>query len=253
MYKKHKIVILASNTPAERVGNILLYSKHETSKNDKDYIEPVGNLLYGLEEVNIPYNMTALTKTDQGIYWNGELEPQHLYILSDDDLIKGDWCYNISSQTMFKADKELIELINDPDVTLTTNKKIIATTNKSLHLVCDGQCGSECVCTLPSIPEYFIKYFIKQYNTGNIIQEVDVLRDEFDDIEISSGSTDEIIININISNKNYFQFEAALQVEKVYSRTEVISILEQYHNKFAIPTMGFPSTPIQDWIEQNLK
>jgi len=219
MYKKHKIVLIKSN-----------------------------------EDANIGQNNWYLPNSQQLVIDN---KLSHLYILSDDNLIEGDWCYNISSQTMFKADKELIELINDPDVTLTTNKKIIATTDKSLLTEIDcPDCIEGCevfhaIC-LPSIPEYFIKYYIEQYNLGNVIQEVHVLCDEFNNVEIFSGSTDEIIININISNKNYFQFEAALQVEKVYSRTEVIKLLHSLAHDVSINQWNsFEKVDI--WIGQNLK
>ncbi len=59
--------------------------------------------------------------------------PQHIDITSDEEIREDDWCYNIASKTKFKATKQLIDLLNDPNVTLTTNKKIILTTDQSLN------------------------------------------------------------------------------------------------------------------------
>ena len=40
---------------------------------------------------------------------------------------------------------------------------------------------------------------------------------------------------------------------KIYSRDEVVELLKVWDDKFSIPTMGFASTPKQDWIKENLK
>lgn len=63
---------------------------------------------------------------------NKRISAINIYITNDEKPIQGDWVYNIVSKTKFKATKQLIDLINDPNVTLTTNKKIIITTDKLL-------------------------------------------------------------------------------------------------------------------------
>jgi hypothetical protein len=75
---------------------------------------------------------------------------QHIYITNDEEIKEGDWVYNIVSKTKFKASKQLIDLINNPNVTLTTNKKIILTTDQDL--IKDG---------VQVIEDEFLEWFIK--------------------------------------------------------------------------------------------
>jgi hypothetical protein len=65
----------------------------------------------------------------KGLY---KMTNQNIYITSDEEIKEGDWVYNIVSKTKFKATKQLINLINDTNVTLTTNKKIILATDQDL-------------------------------------------------------------------------------------------------------------------------
>jgi hypothetical protein len=75
---------------------------------------------------------------------------QHIYITNSEEIKEGDWVYNIVSKTKFKATKQLINLINNPNVTLTTNKKIILTTDKDL--IADG---------VQAIDEKFLEWYVK--------------------------------------------------------------------------------------------
>jgi hypothetical protein len=75
---------------------------------------------------------------------------QNIYITSDEEIKAGDWTYNIVSKTIFTAKQELINLINHPNLTLTTNKKIILTTD--LQLIADG---------IQAIDDEFLEWFVK--------------------------------------------------------------------------------------------
>lgn len=94
-------------------------------------------------------------------YFN-ECVPQHLYLVSEDEEIKeGDWFINIQLNKLCQAHQSGLEY------DLDSNKKIIATTNKSLLTRCD--CSKlQNVCTsingckeLPRIPESFVEAFVK--------------------------------------------------------------------------------------------
>jgi hypothetical protein len=74
----------------------------------------------------------------------------NIYITSDEEIKEGDWIYNIVSKNIFKASKQLIDLINDPNVTLTTNKKIILTTDQDL--IKDG---------VQAIDDEFLEWFVQ--------------------------------------------------------------------------------------------
>jgi len=75
-------------------------------------------------------------------------DTQHIYITNSEEIKEGDWVCNIVSKTKFKATKQLINLINNTDITLTTNKKIILTTDQSL----DG---------IQDIDDEFLEWFVK--------------------------------------------------------------------------------------------
>jgi hypothetical protein len=74
----------------------------------------------------------------------------NIYITNDEEIKEGDWVYNIVSKTKFKAPKQLIDLINDSNVTLTANKKIILTTDQDL--IKDG---------VQAIDDEFLEWFFK--------------------------------------------------------------------------------------------
>lgn len=99
-------------------------------------------------------------------YWsNSNLTKQHLYIISDEEINKGDWCVMLDSAgNVFSNPQQYIDVktqyINDG------HRKIIASTDKSLNIL--------------QIPEDFIKIFIKEYNKDNIITYVMI---EYDEIE----------------------------------------------------------------------
>lgn len=111
---------------------------------------------------------------------------QHLYILSDEKPKKGNWVYNPIQNIIFQVKTKEIHY---------TNKKIIATTDTSLY-----QYGmhSEGRIKIPftQISQDFIEYFIKEYNKGNIITEVDV---EYNEINISACTCD----NLDCPNSYY--------------------------------------------------
>jgi hypothetical protein len=87
-------------------------------------------------------------------------KPQHIYITSDEEIKEGDWVYNIVSKTKFKATKQLIDLINKPNVTLTTNKKIILTTDQDL--IADG---------VQAINDEFLEWFVKNPSCERVVVE----------------------------------------------------------------------------------
>jgi hypothetical protein len=57
-----------------------------------------------------------------------KIDTDHYIIVDDSEIKIGDWTHNISSKTIFIATNSLINLINCPNVVLTTNKKITHST-----------------------------------------------------------------------------------------------------------------------------
>ncbi len=169
--------------------------------------------------------------------------PHHLYILSDDKIEDGDWCVRdgIVDQCNSK--------MNSFTLWGKNAKKIIATTN-SLKPNRQGVIPQSIISFLPKLDESFIKYYIEQYNKGNIITDVMVEYEHNLDIKqkwdlakwllkVSSDNT--ITIKIN---------------KDIYSRDEVIELMEKAIQRgIQLKTdlkVIHKKDHIDKWIEQNL-
>ena len=109
---------------------------------------------------------------------------QHLYIISDDEIKEGDWCYCSKENRCIKNEMHT----NVP----STRKKIIATTDSSLNKKHDCDCGattyegcSQCLEILPQPSQQFIEKYIESYNKGEII--TDVLLEYEKNVEMRQG------------------------------------------------------------------
>lgn len=118
--------------------------------------------------------------------FNLNRDKYNIYITSDDEIKLGDWSYNIANKTIFQADSQFVKLINQKEV--TTNKKIIATTDTSLtpklHIgeVVDNSYHKEFHNILPKLSQQFIEKYIESYNkdeviTGVLVEYLDELKD----------------------------------------------------------------------------
>jgi len=98
---------------------------------------------------------------------------QHLYILSDDEIKEGNWYlwYNGKEWSL----RQYSGAFNLPGSTKDSGKKIVATTDKSLGNQRENHFD---VIPLPQLPESFIQAYIKAYNEGKPITEVDLLCEE---------------------------------------------------------------------------
>ena len=92
--------------------------------------------------------------------------PQHLYIISDDEIKENDYCLNLETNTVFKMHKHGLPTSN-------RNKKIIATTDTSL-LKLRTDVPEYWSDPLPQPSQQFIEKYIEEYNKGNIITDIKV-------------------------------------------------------------------------------
>ena len=138
--------------------------------------------------------------------------PQHLYILSDEEIKEGDWYYNYDYNCIRKCveiNKEFIKnaLYYENNSTVfdysTNCKKIIAATNPELTFESKGIFTDiKYINKLPQIPQSFIQEFIKdksksydeiQLSSNN---EVNIIMDNVDDWdEIHNRYLDYIVIH----------------------------------------------------------
>ena len=109
--------------------------------------------------------------------------PQELYLISDDEIKEGDWYYSPETKQVYNQSNHETSL---------PCRKIIATTNTSLNDSVEPK-NREFVKAynqlLPQIPESFIQAYIKAYNEGSPITEVNVEYEQIKKREITSIGT----------------------------------------------------------------
>ncbi len=96
---------------------------------------------------------------------NCELQPQHLYIISDDEIKEGDWYYNSRLKQIFQA------IRNSGYSKKTDDYKIIATTDTSLNYETPFY-GMDEDNNFPQPSQQFIEKYIESYNKGEVITDV---------------------------------------------------------------------------------
>lgn len=99
------------------------------------------------------------------------VKPQHLYVLSDDEIKEGDWIYhNLDDQPIMVTNEPQFA---DKDALIRYGyRKIIATTNPSLKVKTFYEIEGDQLLSLPSTSESFIDEYITKYNKGKIISDV---------------------------------------------------------------------------------
>jgi hypothetical protein len=94
-------------------------------------------------------------------------KPQHLYIVTDEEIKEGDWYYEVGNSVPVKKWDNYLSIREGHNWC----KKIIAITDTSLKIeIARGFKGKE--YNLPKPSNSFIEKFISEYNKGNIITDV---------------------------------------------------------------------------------
>lgn len=125
---------------------VMLPTNEKAIINLNEYRKDVPTLNHSKEISNYETNPYQLIR-DRGY------QPQHLYILSDEEIKEGDWCYHSGRGI-------ITQWFNRPGSYKEKDalRKIIATTDNSLGL--------------PQPSQSFIEKYVEEYNKGNIITEV---------------------------------------------------------------------------------
>ena len=105
--------------------------------------------------------------------WYKAFEPQHLYIISDDEIKEDDWFIgdNISIKQCTLNNGGNINFKGGWYSGSTNCKKIIATTDTSLNYETPFY-GMDADNNFPTPSQQFITKYIEEYNKGNIIADV---------------------------------------------------------------------------------
>jgi hypothetical protein len=239
-FKKAKVVMLPKLDTAE---NVPILKNINNRSNQRLY--PATKGYY--------YTQDYLKKED--------FEAQHLYIISDDEIKKGNYALGFEETTKDNPIKNVEPyLVTDVEQVHWDDKKIIATTDISLkkpctcigmrtQVSCDWICETHKDYFLPQPSQEFIEYYIREYNKGNVISDVLV---EYD----SHPTIGEIIDNIAYPGKEIEFLKVnpkdntitIKQLKNNWSREEVIELLYKHTENLL---SGYRST-LEQWIEENL-
>ena len=171
---------------------------------------------------------------------------QHLYILSDEEIKEGDWFVGFADGSIKpfvkQADESTVE-INNWQLNKkghSSNKKIIATTDKSIIL--PERFPS--FTYLPQPSQSFIEKFVEEYNKGNVITEVMV---EWEYNSYSTKTNGELTADLKLKINPDNTINISMPKDS-WSREEVVELLYK-HTEYMLS--GKKDT-LDKWIEENL-
>lgn len=127
--------------------------------------EQKSNFACGLQPNGVIKECTTLNALGIG-------KPQHIYIISDEKIKEGDWYYDILGNTIYKCQSKGEEICIFKNYTKC--KKIVATTDISLSPNKLYPMVQNNNTILPQLSESLITDYIKSYNEGHPITEVDL-------------------------------------------------------------------------------
>lgn len=176
-----------------------------------------------------------------------DFEPQHLYILSDDEIKEGDWfitfCSDGSASDICNAtkltDKGMYDQMTDNYYTAlkeSGHKKIIATTDEILGWHETAKYHID----FPQPSQEFIQHYVEEYNKGNVITEIMV---KYEVKAYADNLVPEIWDELKINPDNTINIKP---VKDSWSREEVIEIAKRYAKRCQAPMID------SKWFEENL-
>ena len=171
-----------------------------------------------------------LCTTTSTIGWSNIFKPQHLYIISDDEIKEGD-LYIESDHSGFGFRKY----------------KIIATTDTSLNYETPFY-GMDADNNFPQPSQQFIEKYIESYNKGNIITDVLVEYEYyFKGEDISRETSLGKLLELKINTK-----DNTITIKKLkdsWNREELINIIKKVYYDAEVSNCG---DTVDKWIKENL-
>jgi len=188
----------------------------------------------------------------EDITWINHDVLQHLYILSDEGIKEGDWCVHLNMNKygvvcIAKTSDDGSRVYHEKDVDAKEEygtiyggltpldhevKKIIASTDSSLGILILGyEPGDKDITKqLPSPSQSFIEKYVSEYNRGNIITEVMVEYEGFDNLNsMNDSSILGIIPKINPEDNTITIKEIKDNWSREELNKEAIKFYKKYH------------------------
>ncbi len=216
--KTYKIIML----PTEKATNLGIRNFSDSIKTK------VGKLafLYPFKDQS--------ESTDSDVNW----DYQHLYIISDDEIKEGDWVINSNTNNIAQYTGH---------GSMEWWKKIVATTDKSLRYKEEvtGITKLPLDFNIPTIPEAFIQSYIKSYNEGNPITEVDLEMVRCVEPHLATMSSREYYIPETRSDNTVI-----IHPSKMYSKKDVFELFQKYFESQGISE--HKRVNFDSWFEENV-
>ena len=133
----------------------------------------------------------------------------HLYVLSNDEIKEGDYCY---SYKMNKIVKSTCDVSREANKNIGFWEKVIATTDKTLSQTNRTE--------IPQPSQQFIQKYIEEYNRGNII--TDVL------VEYELISNEEYFLNTINPDENVPYFDEDLKINPKYNTISIKKVKDSF-------------------------
>ena len=165
MFKRAEVVMLPTNQKVINTKEYQLLLSNSLFWTSKIEIKRYTEGWFFLNNSSAP-NSCAITIPNVELF-----KHQHLYIISDDEIKEGDWCYDKRPD----ENGDLVDIVYQVkniefELRTSTEKKIIATTDSSLWRPSHKYASD--VILLPQPSQQFIEKFIEEYNRGNVITDV---------------------------------------------------------------------------------
>lgn len=170
------------------------------------------------------------------------LIPQHLYITSSEEIKENDWVTYKNKEIYQNRCGVLGSLLGSKDFIKKYCRKIIATTDETLHLTFNnGKTNLKFVLPKPS--DSFISKYIEEYNKGNQITDVLV------EYKWNGGRAGDYEMIPKIDSNNTITIK---KVKDSYSREEVINLLYKYNDGIIDRYSQLTNKDLDKWIKENL-
>ena len=240
--KKAKVVMLPTNEKVINTKEYQLLLSASLFWTSKIEIERYTEGWFFLNNSSAP-NSCAITIPNVELF-----KHQHLYIISDDEIKEGDWCYDKRPD----ENGDLVDIVYQVkniefELRTSTEKKIIATTDSSLWRPSHKYASD--VILLPQPSQQFIQKYIEEYNKGNVITDVLVeYQTKLEWTYSHSGNRIQEESNpfLKINHK-----DNTITIKKVkdnYSREEVENLIYSAMKDRCYTTVA----EWKKWIEENL-
>lgn len=241
--------------------------------------EKVSPIFIDNNKIIFDENLITIDSKDE---YSEELQPQHLYLVSDEEIKEGDYCVSYMPTTkgivyekIFQAkkieDKDDEKMYFDDESGQNCVFKVIATTDNSLKIPDGKSYGQECplgisnddgltYIPLPQVPESFINDFVEsegkiyevqvEYEQRCKMNHKCIFLEDYDGekkknccLFIKTNQENEIIIH---GPEKAMTNLVNIKSEMRYTKEEVVELLKKAHGE-QISWNGLDS-----WIEENL-